>query len=721
VDKKWDMMKKALLKTTEEICGITKGPPRHKETWWWNDDVEKAVVEKKRCYRVWHETKTEVDRLVYKEAKQKAQKVVAVAQETKRKELASELGSEQGKKNVFRIAKQMAKERQDVVGINCLKESSGRIVTDSKGIKKTWKDYMEKLLNEENDWDHDVACEKISGPCCRITRVEVEKALKKMKKGKAAGPSGVVSEMLKAAGEIGAEWMTDLCNSIVLEGKIPEDWKDSLLIPVFKGKGDPLECGSYRAIKLLEQAMKVTERVLESRIRDQVTVDDMQFGFTPGKGTTDAIFVLRQMQEKHYGKKKKLYFAFVDLEKAFDRVPREVTRWALRKSGVDEWLVSAVMSMYEGARTTVRTSDGNSDSFEVKVGLHQGSVLSPLLFVIVMDMVSKELREGLPWELLYADDLVLLADSEEELKVKIMKWKAGMEAKGLKVNVGKTKIMVGGEGTSDVEVSGKWPCGVCKKGVGSNSVQCIRCLRWVHKKCSGVKGQLQKVTETFECKQCSRGVAEVDSIALSKGMDIGNGDVLEYTKKFCYLGDMVSADGDADSAVVARVRNAWKKFRELSPILTQKGISLALKGKVYVSCVRSCMIYGSETWPVKAEHEARLERTEMRMIRWMCGVSLKDRITSAELRKRIGVEAISVVMRRSRLRWFGHVERKENEDWVKGCTVLEVEGIKPRGRPKKTWFEVIRNDMKVVGLKREDAQDRILWRRGINVGTGQPG
>ena len=93
----------------------------------------------------------------------------------------------------------------------------------------------------------------------------------------------------------------------------------------------------------------------------------MQFGFMPGKVTTDAIFTVRHMQEKYGRKGNKLYFAFVDLEKAFDR---EVTRWALRKVGVQEWLMKAVMAMYEGAHTVVRTT-GNSKTFNVKVGLYQ--------------------------------------------------------------------------------------------------------------------------------------------------------------------------------------------------------------------------------------------------------------------------------------------------------------------------------------------------------------
>ena len=134
------------------------------------------------------------------------------------------------------------------------------------------------------------------------------------------------------------------------EGSILEDWKSSVVLPIYKGKGDPMECGSYRGIKLLERAMKVVERIFEHRILQQIEIDDMQFGFMKGMGTTGAIFMARQMQENFRVKGKKLYFGFVDLEKTFDRVPREVISWTMRKLGVEEWLVSAVMSMYIGAK-----------------------------------------------------------------------------------------------------------------------------------------------------------------------------------------------------------------------------------------------------------------------------------------------------------------------------------------------------------------------------------
>ena len=130
--------------------------------------------------------------------------------------------------------------------------------------------------------------------------------------------------MIHAIKSIGTQWLLDLCNGIAKEGCIPEDWKSSVLLPIYKGKGDPMECGSYRGIKLLKHAMKVVERIFEHRIRQQIEVDDMQFGFMKGKGTTDAIFTVRQM-ENFRVKAKNLCFGFVDLEKAFDRVPSEVT------------------------------------------------------------------------------------------------------------------------------------------------------------------------------------------------------------------------------------------------------------------------------------------------------------------------------------------------------------------------------------------------------------
>ena len=172
-----------------------------------------------------------------------------------------------------------------------------------------------------------------------------------MKRHKAPGLSRLTAEMIQATDSIGTQRLLDLCNGSVKEGCIPEDRKSSVVLPIYKWKGDPMECGSYRGIKLLEHAMKVVERIFEHRIRQQIEIDDRQFGFMKGKGTTDAIFTVKQTENFRvkgknskilnlfYSKGKKLYFGFVDLEKAFDRVPREVIRWAMRKLGVEEWLV----------------------------------------------------------------------------------------------------------------------------------------------------------------------------------------------------------------------------------------------------------------------------------------------------------------------------------------------------------------------------------------------
>ena len=134
------------------------------------------------------------------------------------------------------------------------------------------------------------------GPADCIWMDEVAAALKKMKKHKAPGLSGLVAEMIQTTGDIGTQWILDLRDGIVKVDCIPEDWKSSVVLPIYKGKGDPTECGSYREIKLLEHAMKVVERIFEDRIRQQIDIDDMQFGFVKGK--EPLMFIARQMQEK---------------------------------------------------------------------------------------------------------------------------------------------------------------------------------------------------------------------------------------------------------------------------------------------------------------------------------------------------------------------------------------------------------------------------------------
>ena len=129
--------------------------------------------------------------------------------------------------------------------------------------------------------------------------------------------------------------MTDLVNNIVKEGCILDEWRMSFMVPVYKGKGNPLVCSSYKVIKLREQPMRVLERVLEKRIRCQVSIGKMQFSYMPYKGTTDTILIIRQVQWSHQTKKK-LYYAFVDLEKVVDRVPREVAELEIDREVVHD-------------------------------------------------------------------------------------------------------------------------------------------------------------------------------------------------------------------------------------------------------------------------------------------------------------------------------------------------------------------------------------------------
>ena len=194
----------------------------------------------------------------------------------------------------------------------------------------------------------------------------------------------------------------------------------------------------------------------------------------------------------------------------------------------------------------------------------------------------------------------------------------------------------------------------------------------------------------------------------------------ECVPKFCYLGDTLGAEGCVEEAARARVRCAYANFKDLSPILRAQGASYCIKGKIYRACVQSVLTYGTETWAMKKANLQSLERTERMMVRWMCGVSLKDRELNVDLYSLLGVQSVDEVVRHDKLRWFGHVERKCGDDWVSACKNVVVAGVRFEGRGRKTWYECVKEDLKVLGLLAEWTVFRDMWSGFISGGTSNP-
>ena len=323
-------------------------------------------------------SKKKDDKEKYLQAKRKTKSAVYAARKRAQEDKFGDLKSNDQRNQIFKKTRRMKNENQDIVREKCIKNDDGNLAFDDKSKLAAWNCHYEKLLNVEFPWDSNTLSQEqpFQGPPIKITTEMVNEALSKMKEGKATVPSGLNVEMILAGGDDIILAITHLINCIIAENKIPDDWCLSYIINCCKGKGDALLRENYRGLKLLDQVMKIMEHIFATIIRTQVDIDTMQFGFMPGRGTTDAIFILRQVHERYLGKHKDLYFAFVDLEKAFDCVPRNLLWWALGKVGGYEWLIRTTRAMYSNAKSSVRIISQFSSWFDIQVGVDQGSVLS---------------------------------------------------------------------------------------------------------------------------------------------------------------------------------------------------------------------------------------------------------------------------------------------------------------------------------------------------------
>ena len=509
----------------------------------------------------------------------------------------------------------------------------GRLLTDTVEVKKRWMEHFSELLEgDRGEVDMVVEEREIEEePSDEITDGEIRRAIVRLKRGKAAGVCGIQGEMLKAGGDTIVRWLHIIFNVVWETGKAPEDWQKAVIVAIHK-KGSKKLCKNYRGISLLSIPGKVFAKILDARIR-QVTesqVMEEQAGFRVGRGCRDQIFVMRQLAEKTIEKDGKMYAAFIDLEKAYDKVWREDMWRTLAMYGVSGRLLRAVKALYENSKARVRVEDELTECFDVRQGVRQGCPLSPWLFNVFLDMVAREARAqfkgGVCLDnctlqlLMFADDTVLLAETEEDLQQNVREFSEAVKRHRLAMNTEKTTTMV------------------------------------------------------FSRKKVDCSV-EVDGRKLEN--------VMEQT----YLGVILSEDGRMECELEKRIGAALSAAGAVrSQVLESRDLSKSAKMLVYKTMIEPTLTYGAESWVLKEREKQRVQAAEMRVLRKIAGVRRIDHVRNEDIRAQLRQEGVVEQVGRKREVW-----KKQVEEQIGSITEMVMRGVvpgkRPRGRPRKRWSD----------------------------------
>ncbi|XP_063615410.1 uncharacterized protein LOC134788449 [Penaeus indicus] len=287
----------------------------------------------------------------------------------------------------------------------------------------------------------------------------------------------------------------------------------------------------------------------------------------------------------------------------------------LRLKGVGEKHIRLIQDMYEGCQTQVRCAAGETEVFEVAVGLHQGSALSPFLYAIIIDCLTQEVQREAPWDMLFADDVVVCGNRRDEIEERLELWRGAMEDRGMKVSRQKTEYLKlkakgeGGDNEGDTEV------------------------------------KLQ-------------------------------GEAVAQVREFKYLGSIVEEDGGSDKEVTKRIQAGWGAWKKITGVMCDKNVPEKVKGRLYKTLVRPAMIYGMETVAVTKVQEERMQVAEMKMLRWSLGLTIMDKVRNETIRERVQVGELKKKLSETRLRWLGHVTRREESYVGKRVRRLTV-GVNP--------------------------------------------
>lgn len=680
VEKIWQMFKRVVLESAKETCGVLKVGNNKKQTAWWNHEIKEEVKDKKKKWRTYLGEKSGESYEAYKAQRTRVKDMIKKAKEDCWRKFGQKMerNSKENQKLFYKTLKNI-REKKPAQKIATVKNKKGEIITGEKQIMERWKQHFEELLRSsasettKNSLDEvrkrrQLTKQDTEGNTTRkITIEELKDAINWLKSGKAPGHDRITAEMLKNLGTDGVRLLLQVCNKAWSQKRIPDDWKIGVVLPVHK-KGDSKDCDNYRGITLLSTAIKTYERILERRLSTvtESTLSESQSGFRKGRSIQDHIFTIRQVIHKTLQTKSKAYFAFVDLEKAFDRVRRQTVWDILEKRKVDKHLIEAVKSVYRKSINYVIYRNMKSDTFETPEGLRQGGVLSPILFCLFMDEIMKECTPKLKklsigyknlipvevTECVFADDVVILAENEASLQKNLEIWEESLMKYDMKMNINKTKVMMTSTEQENMNIK--------------------------------IKGQL-----------------------------------IEQVVQYRYLGVTIKCDGNQEADIEERIEATSRTFHAMkNSFIKKREISNGTKMTVYKTIIRPILTFGCESWVLNKKLESRIQSMEMKYLRGVMGVTRIDRVRNSDIREELKIPAITEFIEERQLSWWGHLQRAKEDRQVKRIWEARVKIKRGRGRPKESWEDAIVKALQRRGKQIPEARilarDRKQWARFVH-------
>ncbi|KAK3540202.1 hypothetical protein QTP70_028393 [Hemibagrus guttatus] len=638
------------------------GNPR---TQWWTLEVRDAVKLKKESYRAWLARGTPEAAEAYRQAKRTTAVVVSEAKTRVWEEFseAMEKDYRTASGKFWQTVRRLRRGKQ--LSANTVYGGGGELLVLTGDIVGRWKEYFEDLLNSTDTPSVEEPEAEDSEVDSFITQAEVTEVVQQLLSGKAPGVDEIHPEYLKSLDVVGLSWLTRLCNIAWRSGTVPLDWVTGVVVPLFK-KGDRRVCSNYRGITLLSLPGKVYSRVLERRVRPLVEpqIQEEQCGFRPSRGRLDQLYTLHRVLEGLWEFAQPVHMCFVDLEKAFDHVPCGILWEVLWKYGVHGPLLRAVRSLYNRSRSLVRIASCKSDLFPVHVGLRQGCPLSPVLFIVFMDRISRHSQglEGVRFgdhrisSLIFADDVVLLASSSLDLQHALGRFAAECEAAGMRISTSKSEAMV----------------------LDRKKVACT--------------------------------------------LQVG-GEVLPQVEEFKYLGVLFTSEGRMDCEIDRWIGAAAAVMRSMyRSVVVKKELSWKAKLSIYQSIYVPTLTYGHELWVMTERVRSRIQAAEMSFLRRVAGRSLRDKVRSSVTRE----GPLLLHIERGQLRWLGHLFRMPPGRLPGEVFWACPTGKRPWGRPRTRWRDyVFRLAWECLGVPPEElvevAREREVWASLLRLLPPRPG